>query len=490
MVLNIKHTLKNKYLWLILLLFIIGIFLRLYRFGENVMFLGDQGRDATIIKRIVTFEHFPAIGPTTSIGGVFTGPFFYFLVAPFLPLFHFNPAGLAFASFFLSIIGLVIAFFILKKKEGLTVAVIFCVLVIFSSVQIDFSRFSWNPNLLPVFSFITLYYLYKLTQKTSVIDAILLGMFLSFSIQLHYLAGFLFLPLIFIFFEFLFRSRNKMAYIIKYVFAGLRFIIFSSPLIIFDLKHHFLNSENFIKVFTNPAVVAHSSSLSKFLETVSVFLSFVFKTTFPALLALILFLALLVFFIKQQVFKKNVFLQIHFLNFFAFLIFFSFLNSFRLVHYYGPIYYSFYLIVAYLLYSLSKKLPLPALIITVLLLGYVYLNSLHYTFLYNEGNNQIKKSQTVAESIVGDNPPFPYQVVGLPFTQNVDNVRYYLELYGHTPLPEDSIQQPQVLYALCHQTSCEILNNGQWQIAAFTNKKIAKTWHVDEFVIYKLVHGQ
>ncbi len=490
MALYIKHLLKNKYFWLILVLFFIGIFLRLYRFSENVMFLGDQGRDATIIKRIVTFEHFPAIGPTTSIGGVFAGPFFYFLVSPFLPLFRFNPVGLAFASFFLSIIGLIIAFFIIKKGENLTVAVIFCVLVIFSSVQIDFSRFSWNPNLLPVFSFIALYYLFKLTQKTIVIDAILLGMFLSFSIQLHYLAGFLFLPIICVFIEFLVKTKNKLHYISTYVIAGISFIIFSSPLIIFDLKHQFLNSKNFISVFTNPAVVSHSSSLAKFLETTSVFLSFVFGTNIPQIIALFVFVGLLFYFLKMRIFVKNVLLQIHFLNLFFFLVFFSFLNSFRLVHYYGPVYYSFYLIVAYILYLISKKFPLSALIITVLLLGYVYLNSLHYTFLYNEGNNQIQKAKTVAQSIVADNPQSPYQVVGLPFTQNVDNVRYYLELYGHTPLPENSSSQPVELYALCHLTQCDVLNNGQWQIAAFTNKRVAKTWHVDEFVIYKLVHGQ
>jgi len=50
---------KNK---LVILLILVGIFLRLYKLNEFATFLGDQGRDAIIIKRIITFEHFPALG--------------------------------------------------------------------------------------------------------------------------------------------------------------------------------------------------------------------------------------------------------------------------------------------------------------------------------------------------------------------------------------------------------------------------------------------
>jgi len=52
-----------------------GNFLRFYRLNDFAMFLSDQGRDAIIIKRILTGEHFPAIGAPTSVGQVYLGPF-------------------------------------------------------------------------------------------------------------------------------------------------------------------------------------------------------------------------------------------------------------------------------------------------------------------------------------------------------------------------------------------------------------------------------
>lgn len=41
--------------------------MRLYKLDDFAIFLGDQGRDAIIMKRIVTFEHLPAVGPSSSV---------------------------------------------------------------------------------------------------------------------------------------------------------------------------------------------------------------------------------------------------------------------------------------------------------------------------------------------------------------------------------------------------------------------------------------
>ena len=79
---------KNKiYIVVLGLIILAAAFLRLYRLDEFVTFLGDQGRDAIIIKRILTLEHFPAIGAPSSVGQVYLGPFYYYLMAPFLLLF-------------------------------------------------------------------------------------------------------------------------------------------------------------------------------------------------------------------------------------------------------------------------------------------------------------------------------------------------------------------------------------------------------------------
>jgi energy-coupling factor transporter transmembrane protein EcfT len=198
----------------------------------------------------------------------------------------------------------------------------------------------------------------------------------------------------------------------------------------------------------------------------------------------------MIYFIKNRFSPKNIFLRIHVLNFFLFLTAFSFLNSFRHAHYYGLIYYSFYFIVAYFIYSFIKKSAYKVPVLIVLLALYLFLNAPHYSFLYHEGNNQIEKAKTVAESIIKSNPLSPYQVVGLPYTESVGNVRYFLEIEGHRPLSEESVDVPRELYVLCKLMECNVLNDPQWQIAAFTNKKLAGKWKADEYIIYKLVHGK
>src|SRR4030067_2677257 len=179
---------RNIRVILPVLVIMLAIILRFYKFGEFVTFLGDQGRDAIVIKRIITFEHLPAIGPPSSLGQIYLGPFYYYLIAPFLFLSRFNPVGPALGVALISIIGIIISYFVVKHETNFKTALVFFIFSAFSAVNIQFSRFSWNPNLLPIFSFFTLYFFYKTITTKNKLHAVLFGSFLSFSIQLHHLA--------------------------------------------------------------------------------------------------------------------------------------------------------------------------------------------------------------------------------------------------------------------------------------------------------------
>src|SRR3989304_8107942 len=116
---------KSKRSGIPIFVILAAVFLRFYKFTEFVTFLGDQGRDAIIIKRIVTLEHFPAIGAPSSLGQIFLGPFYYYLITPFLLLFNFNPVGPAFGVALISLIGIVMAFFVIKKEINYLTALVF-----------------------------------------------------------------------------------------------------------------------------------------------------------------------------------------------------------------------------------------------------------------------------------------------------------------------------------------------------------------------------
>ena len=56
---------------LIFLILVIAAFMRLYRINDYMTFLGDEGRDALVVKKIIV-DHKPTLlGPTASVGGFF-----------------------------------------------------------------------------------------------------------------------------------------------------------------------------------------------------------------------------------------------------------------------------------------------------------------------------------------------------------------------------------------------------------------------------------
>src|SRR3989344_8231046 len=86
---------KYKYLPYIVLgiILFIGGFLRLYRIGDYMAFLGDEGRDVLVVKRIIVDHDFTLLGPITSVGLMHLGPAYYYFMVPFLALSRLDPVG-------------------------------------------------------------------------------------------------------------------------------------------------------------------------------------------------------------------------------------------------------------------------------------------------------------------------------------------------------------------------------------------------------------
>src|SRR3990167_1835175 len=77
----------------LLVIVILAAFLRFYRISGYMTFLGDEGRDAIIVRRLLVNFDPILIGPGTSIGNMFIGPLYYYLIAPALLLANFSPVG-------------------------------------------------------------------------------------------------------------------------------------------------------------------------------------------------------------------------------------------------------------------------------------------------------------------------------------------------------------------------------------------------------------
>lgn len=470
--------------WLLIIVIILGIFLRFYKLEGFTTFLGDQGRDAIILKRIITFEHFPAIGAPTSIGQVYLGPFYYYFIAPWLLLSRFHPIGPVIGVAIFSSAYLLINYFIVKELIDEKTALISTIFLSLSSVLIELSRFSWNPNLLPLFILLTVYFLIKSVKTNRWYFFALTGAFLSFSIQLHYLALFIFPAVGILYIDYIIKNIKRLKRIlINLMLLISNFMFFSSPLIIFDLRHQFLNTKNFLKLFQESG----SSLISKAANLSNSFYYLNFYSFHIDLSKFLVFILLLFITISYiTLYKKKSHLKTFLLFFLLTTLSMSFYGGEKHPHYFTILYPIYYIIVAYFLaftfeYNFGKVLTI------LFIFGLIFLNFQKYPYFTNSSNNQIGFAKKVAQIISKNIKNEKFTVTALPEKYSDSTYRYFLELWNKQPIEKDSLEKAYELFLVCEKKCDPIIGNPQWDIAYFAPTKITGEWTVDNAKIYKLI---
>lgn len=475
---------EKIFLFLLILIFIGGTFLRFYRLEEFAIFLADQGRDAIIIKRILTLEHLPAIGPPSSVGQVYLGPFYYYFIAPWLWFFKFNPVGLAFGVAFFSSCYILINYFIIKNIFNPQTALISSFLIAFSSVIIEYSRFSWNPNLLPLFTLLTLYTFIQALKKQKIFYFFLFGSFLSFCLQLHYLSFFLFPPLILLFFKEIYTRKDKKNLILNFFFALSTFLFFSSPLVIFDFRHQFLNMKNFFNIFKNKQALGGFSP-AQIIESFNLLNRYIFNTNFNLVILFIILISIFLIFLFN--FSKRNNFQ-YFLFVFLFLLLgISLYKGEKHPHYFQNIYPVYIVIIAKILSDFPFYKNIKLFIISIFLAGFIFLNSKNYFFLKNQGNHQIQHAKKVAEFLNKVIKTKRFNFAVQPDGWQEDAYLYFLELKGKRPVDRQKAEIGEEMFVICGK-KCDLYATNSWNIKMFGPFKIVNHWEIEKVNIYRLVH--
>jgi len=482
---------KNAGLTLLLaVIACVFVMTRFYDFETHVMFLGDQGRDASIVRKLVTLENLPFIGAPSSIGQVYLGPFYYYLIAPFLPLFAWNPSGLAFGVSIIAIIGSIFGSFIVKKQFGWTTAVVFLTLITLSSTLIDLARFSWNPNLLPYFSFATLYFFSSWLDTQTTRNGILFGLFLGLSMQLHYLMA-LVLPAFLILFLMSLHKRSvkeRITMLRNLVLPIGIFLITMIPLILFDVRHGFINATQLLKLLTDGGLSTSGLPyLARLVETINGLFVNAFTMHIPHAVGILLFSLFLIagFVLSRRINSR--FFTLNLVVVLTYVLGFAYLGSPRLAHYYVPMYLSVYLIIAAIPVIISRKNIALGVAGSIIAIFFLF-NMQNYHFLNSHVTNQIQLARQISASFKPHIQQDPIQIVTIPYTESHGHYRYFLEVMGYSLIAEDSSEQANELYVMCFE-ECIPQDDPQWQIAAFENKKVVEHWRIENVTIYKLIHG-
>lgn len=483
----------------VVILVAIGAFLRLHLIYETATFLGDQGRDAIVMRNIATLRDLPALGPITSVGSIYLGPLYYYMMAPWLWLTGFNPIGPALGVALLTAAGLLIQYLAIKEMVNKQTALISVVFATFSWVLIEYSRFSWNPNLLPQATLFAVYTLYKIVKTRKLKYFIMHGLLLSLAMQLHYLAVFL-IPVSIVIL--LYNDINDLPagrqekkdplllHVGNSMILAFSFILPLAPFILFEAIHSFPNFRSILHFSSTNSGSSNTPFQNELMTSLQNTLQYATQFNFTQVWVTLTGLLLLALFIYTL--KKGEKISYIVGSLLVMIIGVSFYRGPKYAHYVGGAYLLLYISASYVLVKFYKWNPYVGGLLTILVVGvFLNLNVNKYYFLYErEHQNQIDRAYQVANTIVSMNPTDSYTLTASPEAYSDYPYRYFLDVLNKKPISKeaDAYSQSNSLFVVC-EAQCNPMSDPQWAIAHFNPKKITETKVISAYPwlkVYKL----
>jgi len=483
----------NKELAILVLILLLGAFFRLYHIGEYMTFLGDEGRDVLIVRRLLVDGNLILIGPGTSIGNMYLGPLYYYMMAPALLLAGFSPVGPAVMIALLGVATIFLIYWVGRQwftpRAGLIAALLYGL----SPTVIVHSRSSWNPNIMPFFALLTIYSVWQITQEKKYNWLIVLGLAYAFVLQSHYL-GLLLLPtaLLFLFPVF---SQPKVR---RPLFLGIFiFLLLMSPLLFFDLRHNFMNFKA-LRAFISHPQGSFSWSLTGFL--MNLWLNF--RLVITRLLTgrnelaggvlAVFFVGVLIYrFLEKSLSHKHCQFLLTWLGFG--ILGLSFLNREIYDHYFGFLFPVPFLCLAGLSEYLREKLgKFGSIFVSLGIIVLVAVNLLNNP-LRHHPNRQLQRSKVVAEKILTEAKGEGFNLAVLAQRNYEDGYAYFLEKAGARPLHADRWDESTIsdqLFVVCERVheECKPTTDSKAEVVNFGMTKIEIEWEVGGIFLYKLIH--
>ncbi len=498
------------------LILLVGGFLRLYRISEYMTFLGDEGRDVIVVRRLLVKLDPILIGPGTSIGDMYLGPLYYYLMAPALFLAGYSPVGPAVLIALLAVLTIALVWLIAREWFPSTspgqiplASMVAAGLYAVSPVVIVYSRSSWNPNIMPFFSLLTIYATWRIWQKHEWKWFLLSAISFAFVLQSHYL-GLLLAPVISIFWLLTLieikKDKEKTKSFLKYsVFCLALFTLLMSPLVIFDARHGWRNFSSMKKFFLQRQTTVSArpwKALPKvwpLIEKISTRLlagknELMGKWTALGLVAGVIWLGF--------EFCRSRFEAKKFKTYFLLLIWLGFallgLGVFKQEiydHYYGFFFATPFLLVGAIIQKLKDFSP-RAYFLSLIAFGFLIIVNLRNSPINGPPNRQLQRSQEVAAKIQEEAEGQKFNLAVIAERNYEDAYQYFLEKWDTGVIDIDPLRVDETitnqLFVVCElpKEKCDPTHNPKAEVANFGWSKIEKEWQVGGITLYQLVHTQ
>ncbi len=510
-------SLKHLLISCITIIMLLGAYLRLHRIHEYLTFLGDEGRDVLIVKRMIVDRDMVFLGPTASVGGFFLGPLYYYFMAPFLWLWNLDPVGPAIMVALFGIATIYLVFHVGSTMFHPVVGLVGASLYAVSPLVIAYARSSWNPNLVPFFSLLLLYLLWRFIVQKKTILVFFIGVVSGMGIQFHYLYSIL------IAFSLLILIVSSIRSLFKHIAVWCcGFFLMLSPFVAFEFRHSFPNTTALINFFLggNETVFVPG----KFIEIVHdvTFRSYgrllfrmpqyevwngysdwyinllviLIRTTLYISIGVVVYMSIR--FIRkssQNILTRKQWLGAMLLSgwFLWSILSFGFYQR-SIYDYYFGIFFAFpFIAVGIVLWQLMKTKAGIAIGLFVWG-GLFYYNWQGRPFMYPP-NNQLEQTKRIAKAALDLSEGKPFNFALITATNSDHAYRYFFEIWGRSPIV---IQQPSVdperttvtdqLIVICENPSCQPLGHASWEVAGFGRAEIVEEKDVFPVKLFKLVH--
>ncbi len=453
-------------------------------------FLGDEGRDVLVVKRMLVDHKFTLLGPTASVGGFFLGPIYYYFMIPFLWLFNLNPVGPAVMVGLFGTATIILVYLLGKKLFNTETGIMASLLYAVSPVVINYSHSSWNPNLVPFFACLFVLFLCRLDSLSKRKEILILGAIMGIGLQLHYL--FLFLGLLGLVHLFSLAKKISLREFGLFFFG---FILLYSPFFIFEFRHNFTNTQMILRfVFASNDT---GFNLFHFVNTISdvgirLFMRLVVNNDKLLTLVTIIIAGYgLYFTYKEAAWKK---LKITILWLIVPLILFGLYKKPIYDYYFGIFFPLPFLLLGNGFFWVLKRNKIIKLIGLSLLTYLVFINWQARPFVY-EPNRQLKQTDDVSRFILEKAAGKKFNFALITDNNSDHAYRYFFETLGNKAVvienpyndPERKTVTDQLLI-ICEVNNCQPLGNSLWDVAGFGRAEIVDKWQVSVLTVYKLIH--
>src|SRR3990167_7810829 len=477
---SLVKKLKISRSFFIFIIILFSFFLYSYRLTSAYYFDSDMARDLNEILDL-TQGRFKLLGPSSSFGGLYTGPYYYYLFAPIFLLTRLNLNSILLMNAFLFSLALGYFFYQVYVKYGLFKAALSTASLVFSPLLIFAARNPGNAfTYLPFLLFFLTYLAFADFEKKSVL--FFLGLLAGVILNFHY-ANITVVVFLFIFILFTLNKKTDFIYFL------IGFVLTFLPLILFEIRHNFIMLKTTLlskstHAFIENRQLAGATGGNKILLANFWFISqevkkyLIFNPLFYFVLAAILFL-------KQRYQKKDLYFYLTALASFIFLV--------VVLRFQYVFFYTFPVIL--LLYF--------TFIVLLLRSGYFFLLSILLFLilwrfpsqLYSNSSRPAKKFQNLVEYSIRDNlvgKKNKFNIIsirpGVITAPHGQEYRLFFKMKGYQPDSIFDYNKSEVLLIYSEDPGFKLDSLNSWEINQFGKVFIGSKQEFvsDSFKIYRL----